>query len=583
LKERKLSAINRIRKNRDKWSQGAGQALLGVCSTLMVASAEYSVGAIVALVVLNLCLAVALFARSSPGGDWQRRAAHLAWFCSATLAINLFDTWVHPALLLDVRGIELAAVPEVIALALWLASAWPQGSPLKARWRGLALFWLILGEAVWLGVGNFQNQGWLFFGALLVILLTLVLSKRCFRYGLPASQAVNTAILLLAGLPVADVFVRVCWPPPAANGDTRPAIRQPGGQRREINVQNARSFYSFDEAHGNPEAFAAWSGYFTLEFTRAAQEGLYEPMPGHRPPHRLRPGGRAVLLECPISINSRGFRGREIAVPKGAVYRIVCLGESTTFGMTFRKDDKPWPELLEQMIKERLKPARPVEVVNAGAPAWDLSANLERLRPEILPLQPDMIISYHGYNGFTMIDRRLPPPSGPPLPPYPKRPLRLAADLEYRLELRAFMRQFEPEGSGGAPALEPPLQTRYASCYRQLIAFAQTNHIRLALANFCMAIDENSDQRVVNFYSAFGSGILCARTKVNAIHSEIVQRLAEQNPGVCFIDTHPGLEGVHGKFIDFVHFTQEGRQQLAENIFAGIRPQLERDLAETNK
>jgi lysophospholipase L1-like esterase len=96
-----------------------------------------------------------------------------------------------------------------------------------------------------------------------------------------------------------------------------------------------------------------------------------------------------------------------------------------------------------------------------------------------------------------------------------------------------------------------------------------------------MAIDETSDQKVINFYNAFGSGMLCARTRVNAIHSEIVRQLAEQNPGICFIDTHPGLEAQPDKFIDIVHFTQEGRQQLAENIFTGIRPQLERDLAET--
>jgi hypothetical protein len=32
-----------------------------------------------------------------------------------------------------------------------------------------------------------------------------------------------------------------------------------------------------------------------------------------------------------------------------------------------------------------------------------LKANIWRLTAEILPLHPDMIISYHGYNGFGMI------------------------------------------------------------------------------------------------------------------------------------------------------------------------------------
>ncbi len=45
------------------------------------------------------------------------------------------------------------------------------------------------------------------------------------------------------------------------------------------------------------------------------------------------------------------------------------------------------------------------------------------------------------------------------------------------------------------------------------------------------------------------------------------------------MDTHPGLDGEHEKFIDLGHLTQEGRQQLAENIFAGIKEVLEKDLA----
>ncbi len=284
-----------------------------------------------------------------------------------------------------------------------------------------------------------------------------------------------------------------------------------------------------------------------------------------------------MVLDSVISINSRGFRGPEIAEPKGRAYRIVCLGESTTFGFTFRKNDRPWPELLQEMIRDRLKTRRPVEVVNAGIPGWTLAGNLNRLYPEILPLRPDLLISYHGFNGFGMIDNNLPPVIGPPPPSYPQRPLRWLAELEYRHNLREFIRKNREPARHPAPPL-PPLQTPYADCYRQLIDFTRTNQIRLALANFSMAIDQHSPQKLLEFYNAFGSGVLYARVNVNAIHSEIVRRLAAQNPGVIFIDTHPNLEGVHDRFTDIVHLTQEGRQQLAENIFAAIRPQLESDL-----
>ena len=45
------------------------------------------------------------------------------------------------------------------------------------------------------------------------------------------------------------------------------------------------------------------------------------------------------------------------------------------------------------------------------------------------------------------------------------------------------------------------------------------------------------------------------------------------------MDTHPNLDGDHDKFIDLMHFTQAGRQQLAETMFAGIRDLLDGDLA----
>lgn len=87
----------------------------------MIATGELSAPAIVALAALNLCLAAAVLARPTAGRDWTLRAARLAWFSSAVLAVNLLDCWAYAALLPDVHGMELAVAPEVIALA----PGWP--------------------------------------------------------------------------------------------------------------------------------------------------------------------------------------------------------------------------------------------------------------------------------------------------------------------------------------------------------------------------------------------------------------------------------------------------------------------------
>ena len=92
-----------------------------------------------------------------------------------------------------------------------------------------------------------------------------------------------------------------------------------------------------------------------------------------------------------------------------------------------------------------------------------------------------------------------------------------------------------------------------------------------------MAVNDQSDPDVIAFYRA-GFPSVHWQIQANILHSSIVKELAAQYPGTLWVDTHPGLDGVHQKFIDLVHFTQEGRQQLAENIFAGIKDVLVHDL-----
>ena len=48
---------------------------------------------------------------------------------------------------------------------------------------------------------------------------------------------------------------------------------------------------------------------------------------------------------------------------------------------------------------------------------------------------------------------------------------------------------------------------------------------------------------------------------------------------MTFVDTHPSLDGFHEEFIDLVHFTQAGRNHMAEAMFERIKPMLELDLA----
>jgi lysophospholipase L1-like esterase len=97
------------------------------------------------------------------------------------------------------------------------------------------------------------------------------------------------------------------------------------------------------------------------------------------------------------TINARGFRGSDFdpAKPRGT-FRIVCLGESSTFGF-HNGDTETFPYLLEKALRERPQSAR-AEVINAGFPYYNTGSILSLLQSEVIGYEPDVIILYSAYN-----------------------------------------------------------------------------------------------------------------------------------------------------------------------------------------
>jgi lysophospholipase L1-like esterase len=61
-----------------------------------------------------------------------------------------------------------------------------------------------------------------------------------------------------------------------------------------------------------------------------------------------------------------------------------------------------------------------------------------------------------------------------------------------------------------------------------------------------------------------------------------IEKYLGQRPPVVeapiLVDTYPHLDGEHNKFIDPVHFAAAGNQQMAETVFAALKPILEAEL-----
>lgn len=97
-----------------------------------------------------------------------------------------------------------------------------------------------------------------------------------------------------------------------------------------------------------------------------------------------------VEIAYDVEIDALGFRQTE-PFPKAKSkdsYRILCLGDSTTF-CVYVNNDETYPS---QLLKRLKTDHSQVEVINAGAPAWSIADELRFLKDRALAVKPDCII-----------------------------------------------------------------------------------------------------------------------------------------------------------------------------------------------
>jgi len=101
--------------------------------------------------------------------------------------------------------------------------------------------------------------------------------------------------------------------------------------------------------------------------------------------------------------NSFGLRGPEPGEKTSEIFRILSLGESSTFGWKLG-EHQTYTFLLAQALAEI--DGRSVQAVNAGVPAYISVQGLLFLESEGPALQPDAVLVYFGANDFTPISFR---------------------------------------------------------------------------------------------------------------------------------------------------------------------------------
>jgi lysophospholipase L1-like esterase len=116
--------------------------------------------------------------------------------------------------------------------------------------------------------------------------------------------------------------------------------------------------------------------------------------------HRLKPNQRAFTHSFPVTTNSHGLRTGEFPLKRNShTFRILCLGDSLTFGNGVRTQET-YPQQLEAMLNSERNLKR-VKVINAGVPAYDTWQEAIYLREYGLQFSPDVVIIGFYVNDIT--------------------------------------------------------------------------------------------------------------------------------------------------------------------------------------
>lgn len=116
-----------------------------------------------------------------------------------------------------------------------------------------------------------------------------------------------------------------------------------------------------------------------------------------------------------VSTNAQSFRADyPIGAKPAGTFRIVCLGDSVTFGYRvppvwpekpndYNPEWQPFPVLLEKELRQA-NPNRSIEVFPMAVPGYTSHQGLAWLSRDIGYLQPDVVIASFGWNDVSMSD-----------------------------------------------------------------------------------------------------------------------------------------------------------------------------------
>ena len=173
-------------------------------------------------------------------------------------------------------------------------------------------------------------------------------------------------------------------------------------------------------------------------------------------------GATMVSAGATTTINRWHMRGPDITLNKPAgVTRILCLGESTTFGQPCDDNTSIWPARLEEMLNAEGHGT--FEVLNGAMPGYTVSSSRLHFARRLARFASDIVVIYHASTNISAHVKR----------------------------------EFDPEQITASPWSLSALRDRFSLAYMLL----RSNTAALLADQFPAQRSDTLDQRGVDFFS----------------------------------------------------------------------------------
>lgn len=150
------------------------------------------------------------------------------------------------------------------------------------------------------------------------------------------------------------------------------------------------------------ESYITAHPFLTFAYRRGAMVKAKQRLPYPLHPNRF------WSFQKPLRLNNVGHFGEDVGEKDRGIMRIACLGASTTANnIADDERDYSYPALLEEYLSNSLseKPLekwKAAEVMNCGIGGWVSADIMNNFFLNILPLRPDVVIIYHGFNDLQL-------------------------------------------------------------------------------------------------------------------------------------------------------------------------------------